>query len=680
MAKGDKIKKEIRRLRSEISYHDRCYYALDQPEISDKEYDDLMKRLKELEAQHPELITPDSPTQRIGAEPIKEFKTVEHKPKMLSLNNTYSIEELKDWDKRVHKILGKQKVEYVAELKIDGASASLIYDKDGRFVRGASRGDGRTGEDISENLRTIRSLPLNLLSSAKHPFPRTLEVRGEVYMDRENFEKLNKQRKARGEALFVNPRNAASGSLKLLDPRITAKRYLNFYTHSLTNYAHSFLSIEGKEELSSQWEFLKRIKEYGLETPFKKLCKDINEVIDCCKLWEKKRDMLEYEIDGIVVKVNSLRQQEELGSTLKSPRWAVAYKFPAHQATTKLKGIKLQVGRTGVITPVAELQGVKCGGVTISRATLHNFDEIKRLDARIGDRVLLERAGEVIPKIVKIITSARSGKEKRFALPRRCPVCGGPISKEKEEEVAYRCSNLSCPAQIERSLLHFASRSAMDIEGLGKSIVEQLISNNLVPTLDKIYLLKKEDLLKLDLFASKKAENLLDSIEKSKDRPLWRFLFALGIRHAGQKAAQVLAERYSSLEELMNTKKEELQQISEIGPIMAVSIEEFFSNKKTKELIKRLKKSGVNMSEVRKKKKAQILAGRTFVFTGELNSYTRQEAELLVRELGGRASSSVSKNTDFVVAGSSPGSKGEKAKRLGVNIINEKKFKELLGK
>jgi len=673
MAKDDKIKKEIRRLRNEIGCHDRCYYVLDQPEISDKEYDDLMKRLKELEAQHPELITPDSPTQRIGAEPIKEFKTVKHKIKMLSLDNTYSIKELKDWDKRVHKTLGREKLEYIVELKIDGASASFIY-KDGVFFLGASRGDGRIGENISVNLRTMRSLPLSLLTSAKHRFPHILEVRGEVYMNRKNFERLNKQRRDEGEMLFVNPRNAASGSLKLLDPQITAKRYLNFFIHSFGN-------IEGGEKFSSQWESLHLIKEYGLRiNPHTRLCRDINEVIDYCNQWEKKRDKLEYEIDGMVVKVNSLRQQRMLGSTLKSPRWAVAYKFPAHQATTKLKGIKLQVGRTGVITPVAELQPVECGGVTISRATLHNFDEIKRLDARIGDRVLLERAGEVIPKIVKIITSARSGKEKRFVLPRRCPVCGGPISKEKEEEVAYRCSNLSCPAQIERSLLHFASRSAMDIEGLGKSIVEQLITNNLVPTLDKIYLLKKEDLLKLDLFASKKAENLLASIEKSKGRPLWRFLFALGIRHVGEKAAQVLAERYSSLEELINTKKEELQQISEIGPIMAASIEEFFSNKKTKELIKRLEKAGVNMSEVRKKKKTQILAGRTFVFTGELNSYTRQEAELLVSGLGGRASSSVSKNTDFVVAGSSPGSKSEKAKRLGVNIINEKKFKELLRK
>ncbi len=673
MAKN--VKKEIKRLKDEIRHHDRRYYVLDQPEISDREYDELMKRLKELEAQHPELITPDSPTRRVGAEPIKEVKTVKHVPEMLSLNNTYSIEELKDWDKRVHKILGNREVKYVTELKIDGASAAIIY-KDGRFSLGATRGDGRTGEDISKNLRTITYL--RKLSSTKHPFPRKLEVRGEVYMSHEDFEELNKQRQARGEELFANPRNAASGSLKLLDPRITAERHLNFFTHSSTNYASSF--VHAGEKISSQWDFLELIKEYGLKiNPNKKLCKDINVVINYCRQWENRRDTLKYEIDGIVVKVNSFEQQEKLGSTLKSPRWAVAYKFPAHQATSKLKDIRLQVGRTGVITPVAELQPVECGGVTISRATLHNFDEIKRLDARIGDRILLERAGEVIPKIIKVITSARTGKEKRFILPRQCPVCRGPVSKEKEE-VAHRCTNLSCPAQIERSLLHFASRSAMDIEGLGKSIVEQLISNNLVPTLDKIYLLKKEDLLKLELFGSKKAENLLASIQKSKDRPFWRFLFALGIRHAGEKAAQVLAERYPGIRELSKAKKEELQQIREIGPIMAASIEEFFSNKKTKELIKRLEKLGVNMSEARRKKKPQILAGKRFVFTGELDSYTRGEAETLVRELGGRSSSSVSENTDFVVRGSGPGSKFEKAKRLRVNIINEKKFRELLGR
>ncbi|MEA3560283.1 MAG: NAD-dependent DNA ligase LigA, partial [Candidatus Omnitrophota bacterium] len=532
------------------------------------------------------------------------------------------------------------------------------------------------GENISSNLHTIKSLALKLqpASDKKYPIPRVLEVRGEVYMGHQDFQKLNKQRKHNKEVLFANPRNAAAGSLKLLDPRITAKRRLNFFIHS-------FSDIEGGKAFNSQWEFLHTAKQWALRiSPNIKLCKDITGVINYCNKWQDKRSNLQYEIDGVVVKVNSIQQQKKLGYTLKSPRWAVAYKFPAHQVTTRVKNIRLQVGRTGVITPVAELRPVECAGVTISKATLHNFDEINRLDVRIGDRILLERAGEVIPKIIKVIESVRTGKEKCFNPPKQCPVCGGPIAGEKEGEVAFRCANSSCPAQIERSLLHFASRSTMDIEGLGKSIVEQLIASKLVLTLDKIYALNKESLLKLDLFAEKRAENLLLSIEKSKSRPLERLFFALGIRHVGEKAAQILAEKYPSMDKLMEAKAEDLQSIAEIGPVMAESIEEFFNNKTARRLIESLKRFGVGMSQARPGKKPQILINKTFVFTGELNGYTRPQAEDLIREMGGRSSSSVSKNTAYLVAGSSPGSKYDKAKKLGINILDEKGFRELIKK
>ncbi|MEA3328569.1 MAG: NAD-dependent DNA ligase LigA [Candidatus Omnitrophota bacterium] len=675
MKEKDKIKKQIEELRKQILRHDYCYYVLNQPEISDTEYDKLMKKLGNLEESHPEFITSDSPTQRVGGEPVKGFKTVRHKAKMLSLDNTYSVEELKSWDKRVKKWLKGEKVEYVAELKIDGTGVSLSY-RDGVFYLGVSRGDGERGEDISSNLRTIRSLALKLwpASDKKYPIPRVLEVRGEVYMNHQDFQGLNKQRKHNNEALFANPRNAAAGSLKLLDPRISARRGLNFFIHSFGN-------IEGGKGFDSQWEFLHAARQWALRiSPNIKFCKDINEVISYCNKWQDKRSSLQYEIDGIVVKVNSIKQHKELGHTLKSPRWAVAYKFPSHQVTTRLNNIRVQVGRTGVITPVAELKPVECGGVTISKATLHNFDEIERLDVRVGDRVLLERAGEVIPKIIKVVKSVRTGKEKRFSPPRQCPVCDGPIEREKEGEVAFRCVNPSCPAQIERSLLHFASRSAMDIEGLGKSIVKQLIAGKLVSALDEIYALNKEGLLKLDLFAEKKAENLLISIEKSKSRSLGRLFFALGIRHVGEKAAQLLAEKYPSVDKLMEVKKEELQEIREIGPVMAESIEGFFNNKSTKKLIKNLRHLGLNMSQVSVKKKPQVLADKIFVFTGQLDSHGRGQAEALVGELGGRTSSAVSKKTDYLVRGSNPGSKYEKAKKLGIAILDENGFEELIRK
>lgn len=666
------IKQQIEKLREEIRHHEYRYYALSQPEISDKEYDELLRKLKGLEEKYPDLVTPDSPTQRISGEAVLAFKTVRHSVKMLSLDNTYSFDELKDWDERVYKGLHRgENAEYVAELKIDGVSISLTYQK-GLLKIGATRGDGETGEDVTLNLKTISAIPLKLLPSTIDYRPSTLEVRGEVYMTKKDLERLNKERAKAGEVLFANPRNSAAGSLKLLDPKSVARRNLNCFIHS-------FGILTGGRGILNQWEFLKTAEKWGLRiNPENRLCRNLEEVIRFCEKWQEKREALDYEIDGVVVKVNSFAQQKSLGSTQKSPRWACAYKFPAKQATTRLKDIKVQVGRTGVITPVAELEPVECGGVTIKHSTLHNFDEIERLGVRIGDRVVLERAGEVIPKIVKVVESVRTGREKRFKIPARCPACGGEITKEKEEEVAYRCINPSCPAQLERGLVHFASRTAMDIEGMGESAVAQLVKHGMVKDFSDVYFLKKEDLLKLQLYKDKKTQNLLDAIEKSKRQPLSRLLYALGIRHVGEKAAFVLAERFGAMDKVMSSKKQDFDVIHEIGSVMAGSLEEFFRQDATKKLMAKLKKAGLNMSEPKRKASSQSLRGKTFVFTGELTGYARQEAERLVRELGGNAGSSVSGNTDFVVAGDNPGSKYDKAKRLGVKIIGEKEFKEII--
>lgn len=661
------VKKEIERLRGEIRHHDCMYYVLSQPEISDKEYDDLVKRLKDLEEKYPEFKTPDSPTQRISGVILEKFNTVKYKERMLSLDNTYSFEELKEWDERVDKGLERERKEYVAELKIDGVSSNLTY-KNGVFMRGATRGDGQTGEDVTVNLKTIRAIPLRLIGK---DLPEFVEIRGEVYMERKDFEELNKERERKNETLFANPRNAASGSLKLLDSSIVAERHLNFFAHSLGAY-------KGKT-FKTHWEFLERIKSFGMRiNPNRILCKDLDSVIDFCKMWQEKKEKLSYDIDGIVIKVNSLSQQKTLGFTLKSPRWAVAYKFPARQVTTKLKDIVVQVGRTGVITPVAELEPVECGGVTISRATLHNFDEIERLDVRIGDRVILERAGEVIPKIVKVVETIRTGKEKFFKVPSKCPVCGERILKEKTEEVAYRCVNVCCSAQLERGLIHFASRPAMDIKGMGESVVEQLVKNNLVRDFADIYFLKKENLLKLELFADKKAENLLVAIEASKKRSLSRLLYALGVRHIGEKAAYLLAQKFKTLDNLIQAEKSDFETIYEIGEIMAESIVEFFRNPHSKKFIEKLKRAGLNIKEEIIKVKKISLVGKTIVFTGELKEFSRTEAEKIVREFGGDISSSVSKNTDFVVVGKNPGSKYDKAKELGIKIIDEEKFKKMI--
>ena len=663
------VEKRIEELRDQIRHHDWRYYALSQPEISDKEYDDLLKELKELEAKHPELITLDSPTQRLTNVLQKGFKTVKHAVKMFSLDNAYSYDEIKNWDERVHKGLNSERsrrIEYVAELKIDGLSIALTYKK-GILELGATRGDGETGENVTFNVRTIPAIPLKLLTD--NP-PQILEVRGEVYMPKQEFERLNKERKKQGENLFANPRNAASGSLKLLDTKITALR-------NLSCFIHSFGIIEGMK-IESQYEFLNLAKKWSLRiNPDFKLCKNLDEVFDFCKSYEDKKEKLDYQIDGIVIKVNAFQQQVRLGSTLKSPRWAVAYKYPAKQATTRIIKIIPQVGRTGVITPVAELEPVECGGVVIQHATLHNFDEIERLGVRVGDRVIIERAGEVIPKIIKVVDSLRTGKEKVFRIPQTCPACGGKVVKEEEEEVAYRCVNVSCPAQIEKSLIHFASRDALDIEGMGEAVVNQLVEKKKVRDSADIYALRREDFLGLELFKDKKADNLVSAIEKSKHRPLSRLIYALGIRHVGEKAAYVLAYEFKTMDKLANASKEEIDAIYEFGSQIASSVEDFFSQSENKKLITLLKQAGLNMKEP-EAREARRLSGKAFVFTGELSGFSRSQAEKIVRDLGGNSGSAVTKNTDFVVVGVNPGSKFDKAKKLGVKVIAEKEFMEMI--
>ena len=679
------IKNKIEKLKKTIRHHDYMYYVLAQPEISDKEYDDLTKELKLLEDKYPKFKTDDSPTVRLSGGILKGFKTVKHRQKMLSLDNTYSFEELKDWDGRVHKGVGPEAIEYVVELKIDGVSANIAY-QNGKLSIGATRGDGETGEDVTQNIKTIRAIPLTLLGKS---IPDFIEIRAEVYMDREDFEILNKEREKAGEVLFANPRNATSGSLKLLDTGMVAKRRLNFFAHSLGEYSRHAILIDGGippshkkylagkgVDIKSHWEFLSQLKEWGIRSnPHYKLCKSLDEAMDYCNIWKDKREKLTYDIDGMVIKVNSIAQQKKLGFTLKSPRWAVAYKFPARQATTEVLDIKVNVGRTGVITPTAELGPVECAGVIIRHATLHNFDEIKRLNIKKGDRVLIERAGEVIPKVVKVIKSL--GKAS-FSVPKNCPVCKGKVVKEREEEVAYRCINPSCSAQLQRGLIHFASRQAMDIEGMGEAAVGQLVKKGLVKDFADAYFLKKEELLKLELFADKKAENLLVAIEKSKRRSLSRLIYALGIRHVGEKAAFVLAQKFKTLDNLMQAKKEDLDSIYEVGGVISESVENFFKQEQTKRLIKQLRDVGLNFKEEIVQVKKSQLSGKTVVFTGELKDFSRFQAERLVRELGGNASSSISKNTDFVVAGENLGSKYDKAKKLGIKIIGEENFKEMI--
>ena len=660
-------RREIERLRRELREHDHFYYVLDNPRISDGEYDALLARLKVLEAAHPELVTPDSPTRRVGGKPSAAFAPLAHKIPMLSLDNAYSAEEFLEWDKRVRNGLKGEPYELVVEPKIDGLSCSIEYER-GVFARASTRGDGETGEDVSLNVRTIRAVPLRL--NLENP-PAFFEARGEVYIEKKDFEAIREEQLDHGAEPFANPRNAAAGSLRQKDPAVTAGRKLKFF-------AHSYGYLEGIAEPETHWDYLEYCRKAGIPAPDlgKKPRRGAEEILKFYEEYASGRFTLPYEIDGLVVKVNSLKQQKLLGATSKSPRWAIAFKYPAQQATTTVRNVWFSVGRTGVITPVADLEPVKCGGVMISSSTLHNFDEIKRLGLKTGDRVVIERAGEVIPKVIKVVSDARTGAEKEIHPPRRCPSCGSETVKD-EAEVAYRCLNPSCPSQIRRSLLHFASRDAMNIDGLGESSVEQLTDKKLVAEFSDLYRLKKADLLGLELFKDKKAENLLAQIEASKKQPLSRLIYALGIPHIGEKSARVLAGHFKTMEALTHAGSEELGRISDIGPIIAGSIIDFFSETHVRELVRGLESLGVNMAEP-EKAKGSGLEGKSFVFTGELKTMTREEAELRVRELGGKEASSVSSKTSYVVAGEAPGSKYEKARKLGVEILNEEEFLKLI--
>ena len=668
MGKSD-IKKKIEKCREIIRHHDHLYYVLSKPKISDQEYDRLYKKLKDMEDARPELITPDSPTQRVGGKPVEGFPVVRHIVPMMSMDNTYSADELKEFDERISKNLKGGKYEYVVELKFDGVSISLLYDN-GIWVRGATRGDGAEGDDVSNNLKTIRSIPLTFKEKRKK-VPKRIEVRGEVYMTKIGLEEINREKEKMGEGLFANPRNAAAGSLKLLDPRIVAERHLDIFVWGIGH-------CEGID-FKTHADVFEYLKEAGFRvSPHFKLCNNIEEVIEYCDSWEPKRDKLEFEIDGMVVKVNDLAQQEALGVTAKSPRWAIAYKFPAERALTEIEDIIIQVGRTGVITPVAILKPVHLSGTTVSRATLHNFDEMTRLDVKIGDKVYVEKSGEIIPKILSVAKDKRTGKEKYSPLPTTCPVCGSKLHRAPEE-VAIRCENVGCPAQIKERILHFASRSAMDIEGMGDAITNQLVDKGLIRDYGDVYYLKLDDVRDLERMAQKSAANLLSAIEKSKSSDLNRLIYALGIRHVGERAAWILANHFGALEKLSGVSIEELTSIDEIGPVMAESINNFFSNKENLKILKKLTGAGLKMSGGRLKGKGGALEGKTLVVTGTLKHFSRNEAEELIRKRGGSPSSSVSKTTDFLVAGEGPGSKLEKAKALGVKIIYEEEFRSMAG-
>ncbi len=661
------VRKRILELRKEIRYHDRKYYVENNPVISDYEYDKLMEELKRLEKEHPEYVTPDSPTQRVSGQPVEGFRSVKHKVPMLSLDNTYSSKELLDFDKRVKKFLGGESPDYAVELKIDGLGVALVYEN-GVLVRGATRGDGSTGDDITSNIRTIKSIPLKLdITNETKPLA-NCEVRGEVYMTRKGFESLNQERAKKGKPLFANPRNAAAGSLRQLDPRIVSKRNLEIFLYNLS------YTKEGGYKTHTQC--LDTMKKAGLKVnPNIKKFSSIQDMIKYCNSWENKKEELDYETDGMVIKVNSLEQQKRLGSTIKNPRWAVAYKFPPKRVTTKIIDIKVQVGRTGALTPVAILEPVKLSGSTISRATLHNEDEIKRKDIRIGDTVFIEKAGEVIPEVIKPVKEKRTGKEKIFSMPKKCPVCNSDVVRPEAEAVS-RCIGLSCPAQIKNLLHHFASRHAMNIDGLGPAVIDQLVDKNIVKNISDLYTLNIEILTNLERLGEKSAENLLDEIEESKKNEFSRLLFGLGIRHVGRHIAKLLSENFSSINEIMNAKKEEIEKIEGIGGIVAESIVLFFKDEKNREIIEKLGKNGLNMES--KIEKLNVLSGKRFVFTGTLKKYSRAEAESIVEKLGGNFTSSVSRNVDYVVAGKEHGSKYEKAKKLGVTIISEEEFNKLV--
>jgi len=658
------IKKEIEELREKIRYHEHKYYVEDSPEISDYEFDQLMKRLERLEAEHPELITIDSPTQRVGGKVVLG-KRVEHKAAMMSLDNTYNPEELIGFEQRVCQALDTDNVEYVCELKIDGLGVALLYEN-GVLVRGATRGDGKYGEDVTANLKTIHSIPIRLRELEKQ-IP-TLEVRGEVYIPKSKLDEVNRQRAENNEPLFANARNAAAGSVRLLEPRITASRPLDIFIYALSY-------IEGLS-FDTHLECFEALKKMGFKlNPETELVPNIHGAIEFYNHWVENRSELEYDADGIVIKVNSLAKQDKLGATSKSPRWAVSCKFPAQQAVTTVEKINVQIGRTGVLTPVAVLSPVEIAGATITHATLHNEQELERLGIKINDKVLVERSGDVIPKIVKVLEEKRTGDEQDFQMPEKCPVCEAPIQRSKTE-VAIRCTNASCPAQLRRRLEHFASRNAMNIDGLGPALIEKFTELGLVKNIADIYIIQKEQISELEGMGEKSAENLINSIQASKKNSPERLLFGLGIPHVGRNTAQILIENYKSINALSKADVDELQTIKLIGPKVAESISQFFIQKNNKKLLKKLEKLGINLAyqEEKQQEPKSEFKGKKFVFTGTLSSMTRNEAYEKVKTAGGNVTSSVTRKTDYVVVGDSPGSKYEKAKELGIKILNEEEF------
>ncbi len=660
----DQASKKITRLRKEIKYHEKKYYVDNDPQISDYEFDRLVKELETLEKQFPELITPESPTQRVGEQPIEGFVSVEHRMPMLSLDNCYSVEELREFEERIKRILPSQKIEYVAELKIDGLGISAIYRRE-KYALAVSRGDGFRGDDVTPNVKTIRSLPLEIDNSHE------IEVRGEIYLPFLSFQKINKQREEKGEPLFANPRNAAAGSLRLLDPKEVASRNLDLFLYSIF--------VEG-EEKESQWNNLKTLKELGFKTnPFSRFCSSLEDVITFWEEWCEKRDDLDYDVDGVVIKVDSTQQRNLLGSTAKFPRWAISFKFPARQATTQIKEIIIQVGRTGALTPVAILEPVKLSGITISRSTLHNEDEIKRKDIRVGDYALIERSGDVIPKVVSVMKERRTGKERKFRFPSNCPICHSETFRPEGEAIS-RCTNPSCPARLKESLFHFASRRAMNIEGLGDALLDLLLETKLIKNIPDLYSLKLENLVSLERMGTKSSQNLLEEIEKSKQRDAARLIYALGIRYVGERTAQTLANHFKSIEALSQASFEQLMAVEDVGPKVAESIVFFFEQPENTELLRKLKEAGLNFSVEEEIEGEKPLAGKTFVLTGKLTTLTREEAAEIIQKSGGKVSSSVSSKTNYVVVGESPGSKLSQARSLGVAILEEREFLKLVGK
>jgi DNA ligase (NAD+) len=663
--------KKLEALREKIRHHEYLYYVVDQPEISDAEFDKLMQQLKDLEAEHPELITPDSPTQRVGGKPREGFVKVAHSSPMLSLDNTYSEDELRAWERRVHELSGRKDIDYVCELKLDGMSLALVYE-DGKLVRGITRGDGTIGEDVTLNVRTVRSVPLSIPKESlkRAGIPADFEVRGELLMPLAAFKKMNEDREAKGLSLFANPRNATAGTVRQLESKVTAERRLDYFSYMLLQNGQTYFDRHSKT--------LNALETAGFKVnQHRKLVHGIGEAWEFIRQWEAKRDSLPYEIDGIVIKVDRTALQNELGLTGKAPRWAIAYKYAARAGITKLEDIRVQVGRTGKLTPVAMLAPVLIGGTTVRNATLHNMDEIERLGVKIGDWVQVERGGDVIPKVAKVIEDKDHPRgHKKFEMPDKCPVCGMKVIKT-EGEVDYRCVNANCPAKLRETILHFASRGVMNIDGMGEALVNQLMDRGLVKNVADIYDLTKEKLLGLERFADKSAQNIIDEIRNSKKLPLERVIYGLGIRFVGERTAQFLAEHFGSMEALERASQEELQEVNEVGPRIAESIAEFFSIAANRKLVDRLREAGLTLSG-QKKERGTKLAGKTFVLTGTLAHFTRDRAKKMIEGAGGKVTGSVSKKTDYVVAGTDAGSKLDKAKDLGVDVIDESKLERLL--